>query len=118
MGGSESGRTGWPPGSMPLIRMTLSRCAKISPRSSPETRQGRLTPTAWSTTAVSHMLPTVTSTLARLGARSAMSSAYKTTRGRRLLLAAGTSSYDWPDFPALDEVRDALRSVVEVLKDL
>ena len=36
----------------------------------------------------------------------------------RVLLAAGTASYDWPDFPALTEVPEALSAVVETLKYL
>jgi WD40 repeat protein len=35
-----------------------------------------------------------------------------------VLLAAGTASYDSPDFPALDEVPDALRTVVAALQGL
>ena len=47
-----------------------------------------------------------------------MSSASRPGAAERVLLAAGTASYDWPDFPALGKVPDALRSVVEMLKDL
>jgi WD40 repeat protein len=46
------------------------------------------------------------------------SSANRPGPAERVLLAAGTASYDWPDFPALDEVPDALRTVVGALKDL
>jgi WD40 repeat protein len=47
-----------------------------------------------------------------------MPSANKPASADRTLLAAGTASYDCPDFPALDKVPDALRDVVEALKGL
>ncbi len=47
-----------------------------------------------------------------------MSSADRSGPAERVLLAAGTASYDCPDFPALDKVPDALRTVVAALKDL
>ena len=47
-----------------------------------------------------------------------MSSANGSHSGGRALLAAGTASYDSPEFPALDRVPDSLRTVVEVLRDL
>ena len=47
-----------------------------------------------------------------------MSSADRHGTAERVLLAAGTASYDWPDFPALRKVPDALRTVVEVLEEI
>src|SRR6185312_10451518 len=75
-------------------------------------------PTAWWTTAMSPMPSAATSTPARPGVRSAMPSANRPDPAERVLLAVGTASYDCRDFPALDKVPEALRSVVEALKDL
>ena len=47
-----------------------------------------------------------------------MSSARAQGQAERALLAAGTASYDCPDFPALGKVPEALRTVVGVLKAL
>ena len=47
-----------------------------------------------------------------------MSSANGPDPAERALLAAGTASYDCPDFPALSEVPDALRSVIGALTEL
>ncbi len=47
-----------------------------------------------------------------------MSSANGPDSRGRALLAAGTASYDSPEFPALGRVPDSLRTVVEVLKEL
>ena len=56
--------------------------------------------------------------LVRLEARLAMSLADRPAPVERALLAAGTSSYDCPDYPALGKVLDALRDVVGALKGL
>ena len=47
-----------------------------------------------------------------------MSSANRPVAVERILLAAGTASYDWRDFPALTEVPQALGVIVGTLEDL
>jgi WD40 repeat protein len=48
----------------------------------------------------------------------ATSSADRTGALAPVLLAVGTATYNSPDFPALEKVPDALRTVVEALKEL
>src|ERR1700733_2232826 len=98
--------------------MTSSLCVKTWPRCSQGVCQARRSLIEWWTTAISPMQSAFISTPARLGRRSAMSSAKGSDSSERALLAIGTASYDYPDFPALDKVPDALRTVVGALNNL
>src|SRR5580692_11454019 len=64
------------------------------------------------------MPPTGTLTPVRPGAHLAMSSLSRPAAIERALLAAGTASYDSPDFPALGKVPESLLIVVEALGGL